>query len=155
MDYSIISYVALGIIIIVGIFIAYGAAKLQEKNFPLEEGEKVLYEEEKVRMEDMVNNRNTLRKVLIRITDRRMYIFIKRPYLYGIIYFSKPPSDSTKKDFKGMMYIPREEFKMDRQDKKTGLPVVTATRKNIVGLDEDYVFKFKEAARAMDAINKK
>lgn len=155
MDYSIISYIAGAAIIIAGFFIMRNAYKLQEKNYPLEAGEKILYEEEKIKVVVQSLDGEILHSALARITDRRIYIFSKPPYLYSIIYFSEPPADTIKKEFKGILYIPREDFKMGGQDKKTGLSVVAATRKNILGKTVEYTFRFKESDRAMEAIQRK
>jgi len=154
MDYSIISYVALGMIIIAGIFITYGAFKFQEKNYPLEEGEKVLYEEDKVWVSDTAQNHTTLRKTLIRITDRRIYIFLNHPYLFIIFYFTTPPADKTKAQLKGLSYVKREDFKLE-QDKKTGLPIVTVQSPSIVGLPIYYELKFQNAEKAFELIKGK
>ncbi len=154
MDYSIISYVALGIILVIGAFVTYGAFKFNEKNYPLEEGEQVLYEEDKVWVSDTAQNHTTLRKTFIRITDRRMYIFSNRPYLFGIFYFTDPPADLTKAKLKGLSYVKREDFKLE-PDKKTGAPIVTVQSPSIIGLPIYYELKFQNAEKAIEVIQGK
>ncbi|MFA6426816.1 MAG: hypothetical protein WCW16_00010 [Candidatus Magasanikbacteria bacterium] len=140
MDYSIISYVALGIILIIGSFIAWGAFKLNEKNFPLEPDEKVLYEELGVRLTVTSNAQaNSYRKIRLKITNKRMFIFTNGPWLHSVIVFGNSPSDATKQELKGISYVQKTNFKIvpDTKHQKLKLHMEYT---NFIGFPVSYVF---------------
>ena len=140
MDYSIISYVALAAILIAGLFITLGAFKLNEKNFPLELDEKVLHEEIGVHMNVTANTHaDVYRKIRLKITSKRMFVFTHGPWLHSIIVFGNRPADGTKQEFKGISYISKEDIKIvpDNKHQKLKLQMKYV---NFLGVTVTYLF---------------
>jgi len=140
MDYSIISYTALAIILIAGFFIVWGAFKLHEKNFPLDRDEQVLYEELGVRMSVTANvEADVYRKIRLKITNKRMFVFTNGPWLHSVIVFGSQPADATKQEFKGISYIPKTSMKIvaDEKHQKMKLQMWYI---NFLGVTVTYLF---------------
>ena len=151
---EIISYIALGFIIVIGFFIVRAAFKLHEKNYPLEDGEKKLYEESDVRFETHLNGETTIRKVRVRITDRRLFIFSHREYLYAVIYVDGRAADKTRDHLKGVEHIPRTSFKVEHHEKRN-VDVLVVEHANIIGLPMRYTFFMagvQDAAKALGIV---
>lgn len=151
MGLEIISYIWLAVIIVIGFFIIRASFKLNEKNYPLEEGEKILYEESNIKLLMIGNETEKYIRLRLRITDKRIYVFSRGRYLVVLIYLDPISPENARDEFKGVLHIPRSAFGVEH-DMKHSRDVLTAERKNFLGLSIHYTFILsgvQEAAKAL------
>lgn len=152
---EIISYTALAGILLAGAFIIRAGFKLHEKNYPLEAGEEVLFEEFRIKFHTVVgeNKESHYFRFRIRITNKRMYIYSHGRYLFTLIYLDEGSEDNNRDELKGVIHVPRSAFKVEMDEKSQRL-LLTMERVTLIGVTIRYVFGLADAHQAVRALRR-